>query len=306
MKLRQTSNIKGRIIVSASVFVVAVLFWRFFPTPGELISETIFRPLLRGESSLNNLVRSDQRELNQEESNELDYLRAENASLRDVLGQTDETRIAAGVIGRPSALPYDVLMIDKGSDDGIKVDTPVYTGNNTVIGFVASTYQNSSLVALLSTPGFSSTAYIFGPNIYTTAIGIGGGVTRIHVPQGITLNIGDLVVLPSMSKGIYGTVSAVDSVPERAEQYGYLITEVPISSLRTVAVGTRPLSVMEFEEARKVVEAARQDFLSINVPEGVLIDAQNSTSTATSTEEGVDVGVDAVTETENSTTIESE
>lgn len=299
MRLRQTSNIKGRIVVATAVFVLAVLFWRFFPTPGEFISETIFLPLLQGESALNNLVRNESEGLNDEESNELDYLRAENASLREVLGQPDESRVAAGVIGRPTALPYDVLMIDKGSDDGIRVDTPVYTGNNTVIGFVAATYQNSSLVALLSTPGFSSTAYIFGPNIYTTAVGIGGGVTRIHVPQGIALNIGDLVVLPSMSPGIYGTVSAVDSVPERAEQYGYLTTEIPISSLKVVAVGTRPLSIMEFEEARRVVEEAKRDFLTIDVPDDFLIEAQSASSTATTTDESSDATTESEATTES-------
>ena len=298
MKLRQTSNIKGRILIATAVFILAVLFWRFFPTPGEFISETIFRPLLQGETALNNLVRGESQPLSDEESNELDYLRAENASLREVLGQSDEPRIAAGVIGRPSALPYDVLMIDKGSDDGIKVDTPIYIGNDTVIGFVAETYQNSSLVALLSTPGFASTAYIFGPNIYTTAVGIGGGVTRIHVPQGITLNIGDLVVLPSVSPGIYGTVSAIDSVPERAEQYGYLTTDKPISSLKVVAVGTRPLSVMEFDEARAVIEETRREFLSIGVPAEFLIEAQSSTSSATSTEEGLEADAEVNTVTE--------
>ena len=304
MKLRQTSNIKGRIVVATIVFVVAVLFWRFLPTPGELVSETIFRPLLQGETVLNNLVRGQSDPLSDEESNELDYLRAENTSLREVLGQSDEPRIAAGVIGRPSALPYDILMIDKGSDDGIKKDTPIYIGRDTVIGFVAETYQNSSLVALLSTPGFTSTAYIFGPNIYTTAVGIGGGVTRIHVPQGITLSVGDLVVLPSMSPGLYGTVNAVDSVPERAEQYGYLTTDIPISSLKVVAVGTRPLSVMEFDEARKVVEETRREFLSIDVPDEFLIEAQSSTSTATSTQEGVDAESSTETDVEINTVTE--
>ncbi|MCB9818964.1 hypothetical protein H6788_02170 [Candidatus Nomurabacteria bacterium] len=304
MKLRQTSNIKGRIVVATIVFVVAVLFWRFLPTPGELVSETIFRPLLQGETVLNNLVRGQSDPLSDEESNELDYLRAENTSLREVLGQSDEPRIAAGVIGRPSALPYDILMIDKGSDDGIKKDTPIYIGRDTVIGFVAETYQNSSLVALLSTPGFTSTAYIFGPNIYTTAVGIGGGVTRIHVPQGITLSVGDLVVLPSMSPGLYGTVNAVDSVPERAEQYGYLTTDIPISSLKVVAVGTRPLSVMEFNEARKVVEETRREFLTIDVPDEFLIEAQSSTSTATSTQEGVDAESSTETDVEINTVTE--
>ena len=78
MKLRQTSNIKGRILIATAVFILAVLFWRFFPTPGEFISETIFRPLLQGETALNNLVRGESQPLSDEDSNELDYLRAEN------------------------------------------------------------------------------------------------------------------------------------------------------------------------------------------------------------------------------------
>jgi len=284
MRLRQTSKIKERLLFAGAVFVLALLFWRFLPAPWQLLAETIFRPLLETETALNNMARSESSALSLEESTELDFLRAENASLKEVLGQNDEPRIAAGVIGRPTALPYDVLMLDKGSDDGIKVDTPVYIGHNTVIGFIAATYQNSSLVVLLSTPGFSSTAYIFGPDIYTTAVGIGGGITRIHVPQGIALNIGDLVVLPSISAGIYGTVSAVDSVPERAEQYGYLTTKTPMSSLKTVAVGTRPLSVINFEEAQGVVEKAVRDFLTIDVPEEFLVEASSSSSsTATST-----------------------
>src|SRR5690606_12103526 len=143
----------------------------------------------------------------------------------------------------------------------------------------------SALVALLSTPGFTSTAYILGPNIYTTAIGIGGGVTRIHVPQGIELKTGDLVVLPSLSQGIYGRISAVDSVPERPEQYGYMTTDVPINSLRLVSVGTTPLQNMSFEEARSAGEEAKREFLMVNVPEGGLVDVESGPATAISTNE---------------------
>lgn len=285
MRSRQTSNAKYKFALIIGVTALALLSWRFFPTPGEFVAETIFSPLLKGEMALYRATGGGEAALTDQERTEIDYLRAENASLREVMGTDGEDRVAAGVIGRPSALPYDVLLIDQGSDNGIKEGAPVYVNEDTVIGFVAATYSDSALVALLSTPSFTSTAYILGPNIYTTAVGIGGGVTRIHVPQGIELKTGDLVVLPSLSKGIYGRISAVDSVPERAEQYGYMTTDVPINSLRLVSVGTTPLRGLSFEEARAEVEGAKREFLMVDVPEGVLVDVGSASSTATSTDD---------------------
>src|SRR5690606_12492776 len=131
MRSRQTSNTKYRFNLIIGVTVLALLSWRFFPTPGEVFAETIFSPLLRGESAMYRLTGGGQAELTDQERSEIDYLRAENASLREVLGGEEEERVAAGVIGRPSALPYDVLLIDQGSDAGVREGAPVYVSGNT-------------------------------------------------------------------------------------------------------------------------------------------------------------------------------
>jgi cell shape-determining protein MreC len=295
-KSRPTSRIKNHFFIIGAIFVLAILSWRFLPAPGEWLSETIFSPLLSGESALNRVFSSPAEDLNLEEQTELNYLRAENTSLREVLGVDEETRVAAGVIGRPTALPYDVLVIDRGSNDGVMEYAPVYAGEQNVIGFVAGVFEKSAVVALVSTPGFTSTVYIYGSNIYTTAVGMGGGVTRINVPQGVPLTVGDIVVAPSLSPGIYGIISAVNSVPELPQQYGYVTTEKAINSLRAVSVGSRPLSVIDFEAAREVVEKARLDFLTVNVPTGVLIDVESATTSATSTLETATSTSDEVTE----------
>lgn len=293
MRSRQTSPAtKNHFVIALVVFLLAIFCWRFFPAPGERVSEFFFKPLLRGESSLYHLVTRD-RDDAALTNTEIDYLKAENESLRALLGSDTEPRVGAGVIGRPTALPYDVLVIDKGSDDGIVASAPVYSAGDTVIGFVAKTHEKSAVIALNSTPGFTSTVYVFGPNIYTTAIGIGGGVTRIHVPQGIKLEVGDAVVIPSISSGIYGAIGAIDSVPESPEQYGYVTSAVPISSLKNVAVGTRPLSVIDFDTARAAIEGARRDMLMVDVPEAVLIDIGQASSTATSSEEGTGTSTDS-------------
>ena len=214
------------------------------------------------------------------------WLARENDELRRLLGGQADERIAAGIIGRPTELPYDVLILDQGSRDGVSENAAVYVGPNQAIGFVAAVYERTSVVALVSSPGFESTVYIYGPNIYTTAVGLGGGTLRVNVPQGILLAAGDLVVMPSFRGGLYGAISVVESAPTRPEQFGYLSMEVPLQSLRFVTVSKDALSPLGFEEAKEVVENVRLDLLSVPVPEGVLVDVpvDEATSTATSTE----------------------
>lgn len=214
----------------------------------------------------------------------IELLSHENEELRTLLGDGEQKRIVAGIIGRPNKLPYDVLVLDKGSSEGIVEGAPVFIGERTVIGAVKKVFPHSAVVELVTSPGFVSSVYIFGPDIYTTAYGIGGGQMRVGVPQGIKLNEGDLVILPSVESGIYGKVSVVDSIPTRPEQYGYVSPETPLSSLRLVSVGDTPLDPVSFEEAQAIVSSARTELFEVPVPEGVLVTATTTaTTTATST-----------------------
>jgi cell shape-determining protein MreC len=212
----------------------------------------------------------------------IELLSKENEELRVLLGDIEEKRIVAGIIGRPNKLPYDVLVLDKGSADNIVEGAPVFIGKDTVIGIVKKVFPKSSVVELITSSGFSASVYIFGPNIYTNAVGIGGGQLRVGVPQGITLTEGDLVVLPSAATGVYGSISTVDSVPTRPEQYGYVSPEIPLSSLRLVSVGDAPLEPVSFEEAQAIVAEAHSAVFEVPVPEGILV-TTNGTSTASST-----------------------
>ena len=210
----------------------------------------------------------------------------ENKRLRELLGASTSPRIAAGVIGRPTVLPYDVLVLDQGSSDGVKVNTPVFIGRDQVIGYVSEVFPGTSVVSLVSSPGLESTVYIIGPNIYTTAVGQGGGVLEVGVPQGVPIAEGDLVVIPSFDAGIYGLIVTIDSVETRPEQYGYVTIDVPLQSLRWVSVGTIPLDEVSFEEARARVNEITESLTKIEVPEGVLVELPTeATTTATTTSE---------------------
>jgi len=213
----------------------------------------------------------------------IQILAKENRELRSLLGDEGEERVLAGIIGRPGSLPYDSLMLDQGTQDGIIVGAPVYIGENTVIGIVKNATARTSLVELVTTAGFEATVYIIGPDIYTNAVGMGGGQLRVGVPQGIILAEGDLVVLPAVTSGVYGEVSVVQSEPSRPEQYGYVSPRTPIASIRLVSVGKTPLQNISFDEAQAILNENKTTMFTVPVPEDILIDTESSTTSGSNT-----------------------
>ncbi len=219
----------------------------------------------------------------------LDMLAKENAELRALMGDVDDERILSGVIGRPSTLPYDMLMLDRGSVHGVVEGAPVYIGDRTVIGFVQSVSERTSLVTLITTPGFTSTVYVLGPDIYTTAVGLGGGQLRVSIPQGFVVKEGDLVILPSVTSGVYGSVSYIETIPTQPEQFAYVSPKTPIASLRLVAVGKTSMQGSTFDAAVANVTAALNELFEVSVPSEFHATSTNplvgGTTTATSSEE---------------------
>jgi cell shape-determining protein MreC len=46
--------------------------------------------------------------------------------------------IPAQVVSKPNQSAYDTIIVSKGASDNISIDAPVYTSENSVIGFVDS------------------------------------------------------------------------------------------------------------------------------------------------------------------------
>jgi hypothetical protein len=206
----------------------------------------------------------------------------ENEEFRALLGDTKEKYIAAGVIARPPYSPYDSFVLDKGTEDGITEGATVYHTSEYAIGYVLHAYSESSVVALFSSPGIESTVYVYGPDIYATAYGEGGGVIRISVPQGVILAMGNIVVLPTLDTGILGTIGAVTSVPTQPEQHAYLSFPISMQSIRIVGVERSPFTAVSFADAALNVDAQRKKFL-LEVPPELRLHVGTTTTSATST-----------------------
>ncbi len=203
----------------------------------------------------------------------------ENEELRTLLGATREERIAAGVVARPPYTPYDTLILDQGSAVGVQEHAPVFLGSGLAVGYVRSTTDESALVTLFSSPGVETSVYIFGPDIFAHAYGVGGGVVRIDIPQGIALTQGDLVILPSLDSGVLGTIDAVESTPTGPEQHAFVTLAAPVAAMRLVGVGKHPVEPVDFSKAAERVDWAAENLFVFPIPE--IIPTASSTATTT-------------------------
>jgi cell shape-determining protein MreC len=211
------------------------------------------------------------------------YLEKENDELRALVGASTTPSITAGVIARPPFSPYDTVIIDRGADDGIVSSAPVYYGASRALGYVRTVYNKHALITLFSSPNVETTVYVFGPNIFTTAYGEGGGVIRISVPQGVAITEGDIVTLPSLAGGVLGTVHTVRSVPTEPEQHAYVVLDVPLQSLRLVRVSTQSQIPATFEDALGITQEVERTLFTVPVPRDYSADAYASTTDATTT-----------------------
>ena len=238
---------------------------------------------LRSRTELANEMEELKRQIANQASTHLTVQRLinENMQLRAVAEMgTTTRRIAARVIAQPTKLRYDYLQIDQGSLAGVMVGAPVFVGVDTAIGVVVHTAPTYSFVELVTTPGFLATAYVVGPNIFASLEGIGGGVARVKVPQGVSLQTGNIVLLPGVESGVYGEIVAIDNVPTQPEQYGYVTPPVPLKSLLYVSVGQVPDDARDSAAIDITIDSAIHDYFRLgSVPE------QTGSSTGSTTTE---------------------
>lgn len=291
------SNLRNRrikLILAGSV--VAVLVWYLLPRliVGVLAllmlpvsgignwlaqSPAVFPMYLRDRGELVQQLNDLQAEIASKEADDirLFYVESELQAVRELVGGQGAPLLLGTVIASPPYTPYDSIVLDIGTDNGVQVGAPIYVGLDIVVGVISAAYDNSSVVTLFSSPGISTNAYIIGPNVFAVSRGQGGGVMQLGVPQGIALAVGDVVVLPAFGSGVFGTVSAVTSIASEPEQQAYVTIPTSVAQMRYVRVGATPVAVPDEATLAAAVAAAKEQL----IPYVVTIEESTSTSTST-------------------------
>ncbi len=167
----------------------------------------------------------------------------ENANLKFLLGRRDGSTstktiqksksILAIIKSGPAETPFDTFIVDVGSVNGVAIGDKVYYGN-LIIGKVVDVGDMFAKIELFSSPGNVFSGVMSGSKIKIDAKGVGGGVFEVLVPQGVTVKLGDALVLPSISTKIFGVIKSIED--KQDEGFKRLLFTLPINPSQITSV----------------------------------------------------------------------
>ena len=142
-------------------------------------------------------------------------LEAKVADLERLLGGRTESMqgILAGVLARPPVSPYDVLIVDAGTDEGVSDGSRAQGPGGMPIGTVESVTKGSSRIQLYSTPAKETESWIGEARIPVTLVGEGSGAMSAIVAREAGIAIGDLVYVAGPGALPVGSVTSVGNDP---------------------------------------------------------------------------------------------
>ena len=175
----------------------------------------------------------------------LQSLEEENAHLREqlqLLPRTRYTLVSADVVGRSTDGVSEVLIINRGTKDGIDSGMPVIVSDGIVVGRVHAAHTQTAFIALLTDPSFR----IGGETLGTHAEGLVHGVRGIEIvmdtiPRTSTVRVGDRVVTTG-TDGVFpphllvGTVRSVNAPGNEIFQSVRIAPAVSPRQFRVVSV----------------------------------------------------------------------
>ena len=146
----------------------------------------------------------------------LKILEEENLALKKILQRNDldSSLILANIVLKPGLSIYNSLILDIGVNYGVKKGDKVLAGDNIIIGEIQEVHSKTSKVRLYSFPKDKIEVAVGFNKILTIAEGKGDGTFEIKLPQGTSINKGDVVTLPQENLRILGIVEEIIINPE--------------------------------------------------------------------------------------------
>lgn len=205
---------------------VSIKFWsmtQYFKSKQSLIEEN---------ESLKKQVESDALVLELNKA-----LRNSRESLLNAYGRTSPgTGVAASVLVHPPVTPYDILVIDAGQNEGIKVGDSVTLPEGGNIGSVIETFDKTSKIRLYSTNGYKIGAVLERGNVPVELLGQGGGSFLFTLPREMPVEIGDRVLSSTVDSPLMGVVENVEMAPTDSFKKVLVRSVAPVFSLRFVLI----------------------------------------------------------------------
>lgn len=223
--------------LSSAMHTIGLPFWKV----GVFLSNNvnIVPGFLRTKTALvaeNDALKSELL-ISREKIMNFEVLGAEHARLLEEFGRIgNQGKTIATVLVRPPQTPYDMLILDAGSTDGVSSGDAVYTMGGIILGTVSEVAANSSNVTLFTRTDLQTEAFFERTNLAVTLRGIGGGTFEVEVPLEADVLKDDVLIVPKLEPSIVGVVSLVESSVKNAFKRVLIQTPANISYTRFVLI----------------------------------------------------------------------
>lgn len=226
-------------VLGAALHVVGAPFWKvsqgtvnWFHEEGALMTSK--KTLLKENDELKDII--DRTAL---DAYSYDLLRQENDMLKERLGRKPEKDyLLARVLATPGQSPFDTIVIDAGSAEGVTLGMRIFTDGDFVIGEVTSIFHHSAVVTLYSASGTELAVTLAKDSTPAILYGQGGANFLITLPRGVPVSAGDLVNIPALAPEYAAVVDAVDRPEGESLEYIHLKLPMNIYQLKWVYVAS--------------------------------------------------------------------
>lgn len=179
-------------------------------------------------------------EENREKVYRLDSLLLEHGDLLSAYGRNQfhatGTLMLANVLSKPPQSPYDILLIDIGSDHNLVEGQQVFSLGGIPAGRISEVSGSTAKVVLFSSVGEETKLTIERTGETVSVEGRGGGNLETEVGQEMDIVVGDRIVLPQFNAAVVASVVEVEVNPTSAFKRVFFHSAINVFKLRWVEV----------------------------------------------------------------------
>ena len=136
------------------------------------------------------------------------------AELLALLGRKlDRDGILAAVLAHPPQSPYDTIILDAGSEDGVVVGQEVRLPSGSSLGHVIETFSHKSKAKLYSAPRETMTAILERGSVSIELVGAGGGMFEFVVPREVPVEPGDRILSADIQSSLLAVARDISMRP---------------------------------------------------------------------------------------------
>ena len=158
----------------------------------------------------------------------LESAKKENEELKIILSRPDKKVIflvqsSLVLLNRP----YDMVVIDAGSDNGVKQGMKAVAYGGILIGHIAEVFPGASKIKLVSYPGEETNLIIENAKISAIGLGLGGGNIEVKIPSSVKVISGDKINTEGTLHYLLGTADKIEA--DTLNPFQKIIFRMPVN-----------------------------------------------------------------------------